>query len=142
MRDRISNLPDSLLLHILSSKSLQTKDVAATMLLSKMWKPLWLSIPKLQFHDKGFNSYESFLQFIDGTLNFVDPKSLKMFALKCDYFDVSPDKVDIWINAVLKSKLEYLNLCFAPGFNSEVRLPLPSTIFNNNAIRILKHASF
>ncbi|XP_028806280.1 F-box/FBD/LRR-repeat protein At3g52680-like [Neltuma alba] len=139
MSDRISNLPDSLLLHILSSKYLQTKDVIATMLLSKIWKSLWLSIPKLEFYEKGFRSYESFLQFIDSTLNLVDSKSLKMFSLKCEYFDMPHDKVDIWVNTVLKSKLEYLNLCFAPCFDIMVTYPpLPSSTFNSNTIRILK----
>ncbi|XP_028792517.1 FBD-associated F-box protein At2g26860-like [Neltuma alba] len=139
MSDRISNLPDSLLLHILASKSLQTKDVIATMLLSKIWKSLWLSIPKLEFYEKGFRSYESFLQFIDSTLNLVDSKSLKMFSLKCEYFDMPHDKVDIWVNTVLKSKLEYLNLCFAPCFDIMVTYPpLPSSTFNSNTIRILK----
>ncbi|XP_028792521.1 putative FBD-associated F-box protein At3g50710 [Neltuma alba] len=122
MSDRTSNLPDSLLLHILSSKSLQTNDVVATSLLSKRWRSLWYSIPKLEFHDALSCSYESFLQFIDATLILVDLKSVKMFSLLCDSHDLPPHKVDIWVNAVLKSKLEYLNLWFNSEFGSALHM--------------------
>ncbi|XP_028806464.1 F-box/FBD/LRR-repeat protein At4g26340-like [Neltuma alba] len=137
MSDRISNLPDSLLLHILSSKSLQTNDVVATSLLSKRWRSLWYSIPKLEFHDALSCSYEFFLPFIDATLILVYLKSVKMFSLQCDFHDLPPHKVDIWVNAVLKSKLEYLNLWFNSEFGYTVK-PLPSTIFKCSTIRILK----
>ncbi|KAK4268317.1 hypothetical protein QN277_024992 [Acacia crassicarpa] len=144
MRDRISHIPDELLLHILSSKSLQTKDVVATSVLSKRWRSLWHSIPKLEFLDQRFDRYESFLQFVDATLNLVDPKSVKMFVLKCErieeYYEVSLGKVDSWLNTVLKSKLEYLNLWFPNGYYFLIRVPLPSTIFKCRSIRILKLA--
>ncbi|KAI9108068.1 hypothetical protein K1719_020941 [Acacia pycnantha] len=145
MRDRISHIPDELLLHILSSKSLQTKDVVATSVLSKRWRSLWHSIPKLEFLDLRFGRYESFLQFVDATLNLVDPKSVKMFVLKCEcieeYYEVSCGKVDSWLNTVLKSKLEYMNLWFPIGFYFSIRVPLPSTIFKCSSIRILMLAT-
>ncbi|KAI9108030.1 hypothetical protein K1719_020903 [Acacia pycnantha] len=145
MRDRICHIPDELLLHILSSKSLQTKDVVATSVLSKRWRSLWHSIPKLEFGDLRFGGlYESFLQFVDATLNLVDLKSVKIFVLKCErmeeYYEVSRGKVDSWLNTVLKSKLEYMSLWFPIGFDFLIRVPLPSTIFKCSSIRILKLA--
>ncbi|KAI9107978.1 hypothetical protein K1719_020851 [Acacia pycnantha] len=144
MMDRISHLPDDLLLHILSSKSLQNKDVVATSVLSKRWRSLWYSIPKLEFLHRGFGRYESFLQFVDATLNLVDLKSVKMFVIKFDlierYYEVSRGKVDSWLNTVLKSKLEYMNLWLSIGFDFFIKVPLPSTIFKCSSIRILKLA--
>ncbi|KAK4268319.1 hypothetical protein QN277_024994 [Acacia crassicarpa] len=137
MSDSISHIPDDLLLRILSSKYLQTKDVVATSVLSKRWRSLWHSIPKIEFLDLRFGRYESFLQFVDDT-------SVKMFVLKCErieeYYEVSLGKVDSWLNTVLKSKLEYMNLWFPTGFDFLIRVPLPSTIFKCGSIRILKLA--
>ncbi|XP_058735066.1 putative F-box/LRR-repeat protein At5g02930 isoform X1 [Vicia villosa] len=50
---RISDLPDSILSHILSF--LPTKFVATTSILSKRWKPVWLYVLILNFDDKAFN---------------------------------------------------------------------------------------
>jgi len=47
--DRVSSLPDSIICHILSF--LPTKDTVATIILSKRWKPLWLSVVTLDFID-------------------------------------------------------------------------------------------
>ncbi|WJX30864.1 hypothetical protein P8452_19357 [Trifolium repens] len=52
MADRISDLPDPILCHILSF--LPTKQAATTCVLSKRWKPVWLSVLALDFDDKTF----------------------------------------------------------------------------------------
>ncbi|RZC55541.1 hypothetical protein C5167_014395 [Papaver somniferum] len=49
LEDRINQLPDSVLHHILSSSPLDIKDVARTCVLSKRWKHIWTSIPTLDF---------------------------------------------------------------------------------------------
>ncbi|XP_058785260.1 F-box/FBD/LRR-repeat protein At3g52680-like [Vicia villosa] len=46
-QDRLSNLPDSILSHILSF--LPTKLAARTSILSKIWKSIWLSLTTLDF---------------------------------------------------------------------------------------------
>lgn len=144
MGDKISNLPDELLLHILSSKSLQTKDVAATTTLSKRWKPLWLSIPKFHFHDKRFGPYESFLQSVDSSLNLVHLKYLTMFSLKChsieDYYDVTLAKFETWVNTLVTTNVQYINIWFPVGFYILIRVPIPSSIFKCSSLRILKLA--
>ncbi|XP_058783152.1 F-box/FBD/LRR-repeat protein At4g26340-like [Vicia villosa] len=60
-KDRISDLPNSLLDHILSF--LPTKDAVATSTLSKRWKPLWRSQLSLYFDDRSFPGTFAFCQF-------------------------------------------------------------------------------
>ncbi|KAK6228732.1 hypothetical protein SCA6_001072 [Theobroma cacao] len=48
VEDRISKLPDDLLLKIMSL--LNTKQAVQTCVLSKRWKPLWQSLPNLDFN--------------------------------------------------------------------------------------------
>ncbi|CAL5201559.1 unnamed protein product [Lathyrus oleraceus] len=52
MAERISELHDSILCHILSF--LPTKHAATTSILSKRWKSLWLSVLTLDFDCKSF----------------------------------------------------------------------------------------
>ncbi|XP_058773135.1 putative F-box/FBD/LRR-repeat protein At5g22670 [Vicia villosa] len=60
--DRISDLPDSILCHILSF--LPTKFAATTTVLSKRWKPLWLSVLTLNFDYQSFNDFHTFREFV------------------------------------------------------------------------------
>ncbi|CAA7032718.1 unnamed protein product [Microthlaspi erraticum] len=66
--DRISLLPDELLLRILSLLP-TTKDVVATMVLSQRWLPLWKLMPKLVYDDSYQNiEYGKFSRFVDRSL--------------------------------------------------------------------------
>ncbi|CDY20731.1 BnaA02g08710D [Brassica napus] len=56
--DMISQLPEDLLLRILSELP-TANDVVATMVLSKRWQPLWKSVPKLVFDDDDDDSYQN-----------------------------------------------------------------------------------
>ncbi|CAA7042382.1 unnamed protein product [Microthlaspi erraticum] len=56
--DRISNLPDALLVQILSS--LPTKAVISTGVLSKRWRSLWKTMPNLAFTYNATNDLERF----------------------------------------------------------------------------------
>ncbi|KAM6576181.1 hypothetical protein CsatB_028018 [Cannabis sativa] len=53
--DRISKLPDALIIHILSF--LPTKDVVETCILSKRWKLVWYSVPTLFFSRKMYGTW-------------------------------------------------------------------------------------
>ncbi|CAA7042390.1 unnamed protein product [Microthlaspi erraticum] len=56
--DRISELPEALLVQILSS--LPTKVVVATSVLSKRWRSLWKTMPSLEFSYNATNDLERF----------------------------------------------------------------------------------
>ncbi|CDY11935.1 BnaC03g13610D [Brassica napus] len=63
--DRISQLPDELLLKILAMLPTM-KDVVDTMLLSKRWQFLWMMVPRIKYNDTYKNpKYGSFSLFVD-----------------------------------------------------------------------------
>ncbi|KAI9112717.1 hypothetical protein K1719_016220 [Acacia pycnantha] len=132
MCDRLSSLPDSLLLHILSF--LRTKQAVAASFLSKRWRPLGHSFITLVIHDTDFRGCEDFIQFVDYVLISGDLEFLKNFGLKCWTYGMPNDKINNWIDALLNSKVEHLEIRIPPRFETK----LPSSILNWSTIRFLK----
>ncbi|XP_028806311.1 F-box/LRR-repeat protein 13-like [Neltuma alba] len=137
IRDRISGLPDSLLLHILSF--LPTKRAVTTNLLSKRWRSLWLSLPTLDFNRGNFKSLSFFHRFVDKVLKLVDLKSVKKFVFRCDHYEpreyFRPRMISKWIDAVINNKVEDLELRLNLQKGS---YELPSIVFTSNYIKVLK----
>ncbi|KAI9108096.1 hypothetical protein K1719_020969 [Acacia pycnantha] len=138
VRDRISDLPDSLLLHILSF--LPVKEAIATSYLSKRWRPLWFSLPTLEFRRQDFQRFTFFHQFVDKMLELVDLKAVKKFVFECEYYYKSreyfrPWKISDWINAVIVQKVEHLELHLYIKNNG---YEFPSNIFTAKNIKVLK----
>jgi hypothetical protein len=68
--DRLSDLPDNVLLHILSF--LNTKHVVQTCVLSTRWKHLWKHIPNLRLHVSRFPTVKNFAKFVSKILALRD----------------------------------------------------------------------
>ncbi|KAK4268045.1 hypothetical protein QN277_024750 [Acacia crassicarpa] len=145
MCDRLSSLPDSLLLDILSF--LPTKEVVAASFLSKRWRPLVHYFWTLDIHERHFPGGEVFVQFVDYVLISGDLEFLKNFGLNCCYLEflknfglncwrwnVPNDMINNWIDVLINSIVEHLEISIAPTFQIE----LPSSILNWSTIRVLK----
>ncbi|KAJ4841515.1 hypothetical protein Tsubulata_012668 [Turnera subulata] len=65
--DRLSNLPDDILLHILVCLN-DTRYAVQTSVLSKRWKHLWTSLEDLNFCSKSFTQQSSFDNFVRAVL--------------------------------------------------------------------------
>ncbi|XP_058736894.1 F-box/FBD/LRR-repeat protein At5g53840-like [Vicia villosa] len=144
MADRISTLPEAIICHILSF--LQTKQSAATSILSKRWKNIWLSVPVLDFRPTRITDATTNFRFNDFVYSvFIsrDPAlPIKSFSLhvkyKCGYinttgFPLIPSFTK-WLNYVLQRGVEHLTLDVAtPG-----GLPLlPISIFTCRTLVVL-----
>lgn len=66
-RDRLSDLPDAILLHIMSF--VMIKDVVRTSVLSKRWRNLWKYLPDLTLHTSDFSKPWIFAEFVSGFLS-------------------------------------------------------------------------
>ncbi|KAG5546436.1 hypothetical protein RHGRI_018574 [Rhododendron griersonianum] len=117
-QDRISNLPDSILCHILSK--LPTKTAIATAVLSSKWKHLFASIPNLSLviddDDAVSNSPQPNPNFVNFmyhllTVTLRGVPSIREFVLDCRH-DYGSSHVDAWISAVLGLKVSALSLFF------------------------------
>ncbi|KAL4619121.1 hypothetical protein ACB092_06G057000 [Castanea dentata] len=106
--DRISNLPDSLLCHILCF--LPTNEAIVTSILSSRWKPLWTLVPKIDLHDKSITGHSvSPLPILYSVLAQHTTPILSNFTLSwhspCD-----SSHFDKWIDTAISRNLQQLDL--------------------------------
>ncbi|CAA7062574.1 unnamed protein product [Microthlaspi erraticum] len=106
--DRISPLHDELLLKILSFLP-TTKDVMATMVLSKRWQPLWMMVPRLVYDDTSYQNvgYGSFRRFVDRSLLFHKAPALETLRFKVTQTSGVGD-IPLWTRAAEKHALREL----------------------------------
>ena len=134
--DRISALPDAVLCHILSFMPI--KMAVATSLVSKRWRPLWLSVPTVDLDDKGYmETNESHLRFVRlayAVLLFRDAtQPILNFRLRCESpFFYYPCDIKLWIKAAIQRKVETVELSLPSHIN------LPSDILTCASLVVLK----
>uniref|UniRef100_A0A0E0AQS8 F-box domain-containing protein n=1 Tax=Oryza glumipatula TaxID=40148 RepID=A0A0E0AQS8_9ORYZ len=103
--DRISNLPDELLHHVMSY--LTAQEAVRTCVLSRRWQNVWSSMMFLHANAAKSSSITSFKKFLDNVLLYRNPVPLKglWVSAACDNSDDSLDYSDIhrWVHHVLRS---------------------------------------
>ncbi|CAA7028119.1 unnamed protein product [Microthlaspi erraticum] len=146
---RISNLSDDLLLKIVSS--LPTKNVAATMLLSKRWRFLWTMLPKLHFnnnHDYGSDSelqhseYEKFVKYVDRSLVLNRAPVLETLKFKvCPC--CSSEDLATWIRIGMVREVRELEISDwseEPFIHGRSSIVLPRSLYTYAKLEVLKLA--
>ncbi|XP_078177992.1 F-box/LRR-repeat protein At4g14103-like isoform X1 [Carex rostrata] len=139
--DRISNLPDPILILILSL--LSTKESVQTSLLAKRFQNLWASVPVLGFdfddflpddhseyldedEENLFEYEENFTKFVDGIFEHREPSNLDSFKLKWKEDESDPTPATAWLETVAKLKPKFFFVhIFTENFNFEV----PDSVF-------------
>lgn len=108
--DRISRLPNCLLLHILDL--LDMKDAVKTGVLSKRWARLWTYMCNLVYYG---SRKRKFIDFVSHTLMLHNGCKIKKFILAdCGYQRVLHSEVDEWLHQATVKGVEELHLGFDP----------------------------
>ncbi|KDP33226.1 hypothetical protein JCGZ_12748 [Jatropha curcas] len=142
--DRISQLPDSLLHHILSF--LNAIDVVRTSFLCKRWRYLWTSVPSLEFSDQIINTGIAgskslfFTNFINQFLLRREFSPIDKFIIR-SYLNVKAIAVESFIGYAMKLGVKQLDIdCFF-STQEDLRVgPMKSSprFFSCNSLTTLK----
>ncbi|KAK9274159.1 hypothetical protein L1049_018973 [Liquidambar formosana] len=139
--DRISDLPEPLIHHILSF--LQTVDVVRVSVLSRRWRYLWNSIPCLDFDYTLFSTGpmtyffqfrfgEKFTDFVNRVLSAREECDIQRLHLSC--FNHCNSWVDRWICDAVGRNVQELDLSFCPDDSFE----LPHCLQTTKLLTVLK----
>ncbi|KAF5189902.1 Fbd-associated f-box protein [Thalictrum thalictroides] len=135
--DRISNLPEPILHHILSF--LPTKDAVLTSTLATTWRYLWKSYNSIDICDwesmnggDKVNGKMTLSQFVNRVLLLSDVSNISKFSLKCTECD--PDYFDNWISTVISRNVQEIVISIV----LKNRYVFPHCLFTSGSLRILK----
>ncbi|XP_019194696.1 PREDICTED: F-box protein At4g22280-like [Ipomoea nil] len=136
--DKISQLPDGILHHILSF--LPTSNAVATCILSTRWKNLWTIRNNLDFDDSllyssPFFDYKvtCFMHFVQRVLELRNASTIEKFCLSCRVC-FSASHVCTWLSSAIKNNVQELDLCLF----AEEPFSLPPCVFYSKSLLVLK----
>ncbi|XP_076939040.1 F-box/LRR-repeat protein 25-like [Bidens hawaiensis] len=126
--DRISCLPDCLLVRVLSHLP-DTKHAIRTSTLSKRWKHVWHSVPNLRFLNPRMHPLNPvFVSFVDKTLTQRPQFKLNKFTLYTTYVAGIQSHINIWIRYALTCNVEDLSLSLW-SLERRTKFPLDDLFF-------------
>lgn len=131
----ISDLPDSLLLLIMSLSLMTARYAVQTSLFNKRWKNLWTSLPYLHFDSREFTSDERFCDFVDTMLSRHET-NLDTFELWCRQLGEGHyASIERWIRYAAQNSTRVLRI---NAYNSSI---FPDCIFNCESLEELDLSS-
>jgi hypothetical protein len=108
-KDRISDLPDCVIVHILSF--LDTKHVVGTCVLSIRWKDMWKHLPALKLHKSDFRTIKIFSKCVSKVLSLrnssISLQSLDFERYNCRF---EPQILKTVVNYALSHNVQQLGL--------------------------------
>ncbi|MED6151367.1 hypothetical protein PIB30_081874 [Stylosanthes scabra] len=130
--DRLSDLPDSILLHIMSF--MMIRDAVKTCILSRMWENLWKFMPNITLHTADFRNHCVFSEFISGIVSHrdghgIDGKGHPLISLDFNrhgYFQ--SDILTDLMRYVVSKYIQHLKI-YVP-----YNLGLPSLVFSSSSL--------
>ncbi|KAL3653034.1 hypothetical protein CASFOL_002715 [Castilleja foliolosa] len=131
--DRLSALPDGIIIHILSF--LGVKKSAVTSVLSKRWKFLWTALPTLEFNEESKESDKiiEFVAMVNRTLVIRSRAHLEKFYINFRYDESFAPDVDSWLDFVLRNKVKEVCL-HLKSRTEENRYRLPEMMYSNPSL--------
>lgn len=136
--DRISHLPDVLLLQILSL--LPTKQAVITGILSKRWRPLWPAVSVLDFDDESSPEFHhpggltGFAEFVYSVLLLHDAPAIERFRLRCANPNYSARDIATWLCHVARRRAERVEL----SLSLSRYVALPRCLFHCDTVSVMK----
>ncbi|CAA7032701.1 unnamed protein product [Microthlaspi erraticum] len=109
--DRISELPETLICHILDH--LSTKEAVSTSVLSTRWRNPWLWIPNVELNSRNFQDINAFVGFGDRFFNPIRVPSIRKLDLVLGRNASTLDDESYftsWIEAAIKRKIQHLHV--------------------------------
>ncbi|QHN75746.1 FBD-associated F-box protein [Arachis hypogaea] len=143
--DTISDLPDCILLHILSF--LPTKTVFLTTVLSRRWTHLCHHLQHLHFDQNqfrnrntwsDFSAKKRFLDIVNWILSRHKAPPIRTFRLTCDLNQSDEYTVEWFIRKVLGPNLEELNLQLSSNCCSDPKVAIPNGVFSCTSLVTLR----
>ncbi|CAN6694122.1 unnamed protein product [Malus baccata var. baccata] len=144
-KDRISELPDAVLCHILSF--IPTKYSVRTSILSTRWKSIYGSVPSLDFEfeqmsttwkEEYMSNYVGFFMFVDRVLSLRDSLDIQKFRLHCYCRVEDFSRIVGWICTAIRHNVVELDLCV---YSDNIVCPtfeLPQCVFMCKTLVVLK----
>ncbi|KAL3627383.1 hypothetical protein CASFOL_028746 [Castilleja foliolosa] len=138
--DRFSELPDSLIIHILSF--LEVKQSVVTAVLSKRWINLWRESPRLVFKEKSKlpDKIRDFVGRVNRTLLAVsgDRNCLNTLEIRFSYKYIYRSDVDVWLEFAIRNNVKKLNVVLDSTPSSILDVySLPQMMFHNSNLEHL-----
>ncbi|XP_057425344.1 F-box/LRR-repeat protein At4g14103-like [Lotus japonicus] len=130
-KDRLSDLPDCVLLHILSF--VNAKYAVQTCTLSTRWKDLWKRLPSLILHSSDFSTFKGFTKFVSTILTLRDG-SIALHGLDLKRLGrIQPCLFKRIIKYVISHNVQQLGLCV----NCDIE-HFPTDVFSCETLTYLK----